>query len=72
MEENKKTKSGVETLKDAAVEIIENFNIAGIPGNTIKNFNVGGIPGLTIDKFAKNLTETGCGSVSKDGKIGGE
>ncbi len=59
MEENKKTKTGVETLKDAAVEIIENFNI-------------GGIPGLTIDKFAKNLTETGCGSVSKDGKIGGE
>ena len=46
-------------MKDAAVEIIENFNIGGIPGNT-------------IDKFAKNLTETGCGSVSKDGKIGGE
>ena len=61
-------KSGADTLRDAAAELVENFEIGGIPGNTIKNFNVSGIPGITIDKFAENITETGSGLVSRKEK----
>lgn len=55
-------------LLDKVVDAAKEFNIAGIPGNTIENFNVCGIPGLTIDKAVKNFTETGSAMLSKEEK----
>ena len=64
----KEKKSGLDTLKNVATELVENFEIGGIPNNTIKNTKIMGVPDLTVDKFAKNFTETGSGLLSKEDK----
>lgn len=59
---SEKEKGLLGKIVDAAKE----FEICGIPGNTIESFEVCGMPGVTLDKAAENFVETGSVLLSKE------